>query len=104
MVINFTAIQINSTSLSLSFFPPPFLIGVPITHYEININEGPTINISISSYTVHLYDPCISYTVSVSAWNIVGKGNGSIISNITLYQSELLHTYIFPNGNTIFHI
>ena len=82
-------VQINSTTLQLSYTPPYTLIGVPINFFSITITSSDqATNITINTTdTELLYSPpniCTDYLLNIAAWNRVGRGNSYHI-NTTVY-------------------
>ena len=83
--------QVNSTTVQLSYSSPPTLMGVPILNYSIELFSSPNNLTSVIYWTteetilVTLNNPCINYSLQISAWNNVGKGNITTLPLI-LYQ------------------
>ena len=85
--------QVNNSTFQLFFSSPPTLSGVPILYYIIHIIlEDIIIEIINTTSTINLLsftNPCVKYSVVITAWNIVGMGNETNITDIVLYQSKL---------------
>jgi hypothetical protein len=79
-------IQINTSTLLLSYQPPPSIQGVPIT-YTIEVTGEYSINITSLDHYLHLGDHCQPHDIIISPWNAVGIGNTTDISNVILYNS-----------------
>ena len=76
--------QVNSTTVQLSYSSPPTLMGVPILNYSIELFSSSN-NLTSEIYwtteetiLVTLNNPCINYSLQISAWNNIGKGNSTI--------------------------
>ena len=85
--------QLNGTTLQLSYTPPFTLVGVPINFYLITITSSDqATNITINTTDSELlYSPpniCTDYLLDIAAWNKVGKGESYFLVNRTLYQGE----------------
>ena len=83
--------HITSTTVQLSYSSPPTLMGVPILNYSIELLSSSN-NLTSEIYwtteetiLVTLNNPCINYSLQISAWNNVGKGNSTTLPLI-LYQ------------------
>jgi hypothetical protein len=83
-------IQINSSTLSLSYQPPSTLQGVPILCYTIDIKGQYSINTTSLKYHVHFADKCQPHSLSITPWNAVGMGNTTVISNIIMYNGNAI--------------
>ena len=81
--------QINSTTLLLKYEAPYTLMGVPVLYYNILISPiDISVNITDTQYYLYLNEFCSTYNVNVTPWNIVGKGNTTMLSGIILYQGK----------------
>ena len=88
--VNATVTQINSTTLLLKYEAPYTLTGIPILYYNILISPTDmSVNITDTQYNLYLNEFCSTYNVSITPWNIVGKGNTTMLSGIILYQGKL---------------
>ena len=80
-------VQINSTTLQLTYSPPFTLIGVPINFFTITItssDQATSITINTTA-TELLYSPpdiCTDYLLDIAAWNRVGRGDSYLINTI----------------------
>ena len=83
--------QVNSTTVQLSYNSPPTLMGVPILNYSIELFSTSNNLTSVIYWTteetilVTINNHCINYSLQISAWNNVGKGNITTLPLI-LYQ------------------
>lgn len=91
MVENPQAVQISSTQVLVSYTPPVTLEGVPILYYTIQVMGGIVVNTTELNYTLQLTNPCIFYNFTIAAWNTVGKGNITILSNVVMYRGMAFH-------------
>ncbi|XP_019855879.1 PREDICTED: uncharacterized protein LOC109584545 isoform X2 [Amphimedon queenslandica] len=88
-----TVTQINSTTLLLKYEAPDTLTGVPILYYNIVISPTDvSVNITDTQYKLYLNEFCSTYNISITPWNIVGKGNTTMVSGIILYQVPVITT------------
>ena len=89
-VQNVQLMQLNGSTLQLSYTPPFTLVGVPINFFTITItslDQATDVTINTTD-TDLLYSPpniCIDYLLQLSAWNNVGGGESYHI-NGTLYR------------------
>ena len=86
-------VQINGTTLQLTYSPPFTLVGVPINFFTITITSSDQkTNVTINTTATELlYSPpniCTDYLLEIAAWNRVGKGEFYFLVNRTLYQGE----------------
>ncbi|XP_019855868.1 PREDICTED: uncharacterized protein LOC109584541 [Amphimedon queenslandica] len=88
-----TVTQINSTTLLLKYEAPYTLTGIPILYYTIVISTTDmSVNITDTQYNLYLNEFCSTYNISITPWNIVGKGNTTMLSGIILYQTAVTTT------------
>ena len=98
-VSNLQAVQLNSSSLTISYTPPNTLDGVPIRNYSIEISI-PSNNTYKRKYsttaeniTIPVHNPCYEYLINVSAWNDVGQGNCTSITT-RVYEGIAVRPYL----------
>ena len=71
-----TAIQVNSSTIELSYNAPPTLIGIPISNYSIyTSSNNETIWTTKENLQLTINDSCTNHTIEIAAWNSVGKGD-----------------------------
>ena len=88
-ILSIEVVQVNSSVLFISYLPPLALEGIPILYYTIQlIPEGITANTTELEYSFSPSDPCTLHTVSIAAWNSIGMGAVTNVTNIVLYQSN----------------
>ena len=86
-------IQLNTTSLQLTYIPPITLLGVPIISFIVTITSSnyatnTTINTNTTELLLSPLDICTDYLLEIAAYNKAGKGESYFI-NKTLYRGLL---------------
>ena len=86
-------IQLNTTTLQLTYTPPFSLLGIPIISFIITITSSnyatnTTINTNTTELLFSPLDICTDYLLEIAAYNKAGKGESYFI-NKTLYRGLL---------------
>lgn len=101
-VTDVTNVQVNSSTIELSYTAPPTLDGIPISNYSIDISNNNEIYWTTeNNIQLTFADPCTNYTVEISAWNTVGKGAIYYLP-LTIYNSKLLMTAISTETTSLY--
>ena len=82
--------QINTSTLYISYTAPYTLQGVPVLYYIIQILGYDSINTTSLQHYVHLTNHCLLYNINIAAYNAVGMGSITNISDIILYKGILV--------------
>ena len=77
-------------SLTVSWYPPLTLDGVPILQYSVNITtQGITTQRNTTDTYITLERLCTVTTYQISAWSLAGEGTAAI-------YGETLERHIMP--------
>lgn len=77
--------QVNSTTVQISYTPPPTLEDVPISNYSLETSDNQLYWTIDNTTLLTLTDHCMPHIVTIAGWNGLGKGD-SINHTLNLYE------------------
>jgi hypothetical protein len=88
-VSNVSMSYVNSTTIIVSYTAPPTLVGVLISNYSIYISATNEFHwTETESIQLTLDNPCINYTLEISAWNSAGQGAVYYLPSFVIYKGK----------------